>query len=225
MAKSPRGAADASREALPESVASCKPVVRGVVRSHVVAAVRALRARLAEPWTLSALAEEVHLSRSQLVRAFDASVGLPPMACLRLLRVHQMAWLLASTDLSIAQVARSVGWADPNYASRCFHTLYGLSPTEFRRHPQTEPARQDKTASWGATSLSQQIDQLGASQGAGAAAVDKVTPTSDTQPQDAGGHLTACGSRQMPGRGPDPAGRADLPRRYLRSGVGGRVRR
>lgn len=31
-------------------------------------------ARLAEPWTLNSLADEVHLSRSQLAWAFDATV-------------------------------------------------------------------------------------------------------------------------------------------------------
>jgi hypothetical protein len=44
---------------------------RGIVRGHVVVAVNTLRSRLAEPWSLDALADEVHLSRSQLVRAFD----------------------------------------------------------------------------------------------------------------------------------------------------------
>lgn len=34
----------------------------GVLRGHVVVVVGVLRSRLAEPWTLSSLAEEVHLS-------------------------------------------------------------------------------------------------------------------------------------------------------------------
>jgi transcriptional regulator GlxA family with amidase domain len=55
-------------------------VRHGVVRGHVVTAVGVLRGRLAEPWTASSLAEEVHLSRSQLTRAFDATVGVSPMA-------------------------------------------------------------------------------------------------------------------------------------------------
>jgi transcriptional regulator GlxA family with amidase domain len=50
------------------------------VRGHVVTAVGVLRGRLAEPWTASSLAEEVRLSRSQLTRAFDAMVGVSPMA-------------------------------------------------------------------------------------------------------------------------------------------------
>lgn len=52
------------------------------------------------------------------------------MAYLRKMRAEQMAHLLGSTDLSIAAIARSVGWIDPNHASRCFHTNYGISPTE-----------------------------------------------------------------------------------------------
>ncbi len=111
----------------------CMPVARGIVRGHVVAAIDILRARVGEPWTLNALAEEVHLSRSQLVRAFDATVGTSPMAYLRRMRAEQMARLLSSTDLSVAEVARLVGWADANYASRCFHAQHGTSPTEFRR--------------------------------------------------------------------------------------------
>jgi AraC-like DNA-binding protein len=55
------------------------------------------------------LAQEVHLSRFQLVRAFDATAGVSPMACLRQMRAQQMAWVLCCTDPSIAAVARSVG--------------------------------------------------------------------------------------------------------------------
>jgi transcriptional regulator GlxA family with amidase domain len=66
----------------------------GVVRGHVVTAVGVLRNRLAEPWTLDLLTEEVHLSRSQVVRAFDVTVGTSPMAYLCKIRVERMAHLL-----------------------------------------------------------------------------------------------------------------------------------
>ena len=104
---------------------------RGVVHRHVVAAVGLLRTRVAEPWTLSSLAAEVHLSCSQLVRAFDATVGMSPMAYLRQMRLQQMARLLRSTDLSIAGAARAVGWTDANYASRCFRTSRAWRPPRF----------------------------------------------------------------------------------------------
>jgi transcriptional regulator GlxA family with amidase domain len=105
----------------------------GIVRGHVITAVNVLRARLAEPWTLDALADEIHLSRSQLVRSFDAVTGMSPMAYLRRMRVERMALLLTSTDLSIAEAARSVGWRNQFHASQCFHAAYGVSPTEYRR--------------------------------------------------------------------------------------------
>ncbi len=112
---------------------------RGVVHGHVLTAVQLLSSRIAEPWTLSALADEVHLSRSQLVRAFDATVGVSPMAHLRTMRTERMARLLISTDLSIAEAARSVGWRNQFHASQCFHAAYGVSPTEYRRQHATSP--------------------------------------------------------------------------------------
>ncbi|WP_170226442.1 helix-turn-helix domain-containing protein [Rudaeicoccus suwonensis] len=111
----------------------------GVVRGHVVAAVKLLRDRLAEPWTLNGLAEEVHLSRSQLKRAFVTTVGMSPMAYLRQMRLRRLAKLLATTDLSVAEAARQAGWTDPDYASRCFHADYGISPTEYRRRQTRSP--------------------------------------------------------------------------------------
>jgi AraC-like DNA-binding protein len=69
-----------------------------------------LRTRLAERWSLDQLAEEVHLSRSQLVRCFDATVGMSPMAYIRHMRVQQMARLLASTDFRLPRpLAPSAG--------------------------------------------------------------------------------------------------------------------
>ncbi|MDA8298184.1 MAG: helix-turn-helix transcriptional regulator [Actinomycetota bacterium] len=98
-----------------------------------------LRTRLTERWTLDSLADEVHLSRSQLARSFGATVGKSPMAYLRQMRVERMARLLASTDLSIAEAARSVGWKNQFHASQCFHAAYGISPTEYRRRQLPPP--------------------------------------------------------------------------------------
>jgi AraC family L-rhamnose operon transcriptional activator RhaR len=57
---------------------------------------------------------------------------MSPLAYLRQMRVQKMAQLLLGTDLSIAEVARAVGWKDPSYATRCFHAAYGVSPTAYR---------------------------------------------------------------------------------------------
>jgi transcriptional regulator GlxA family with amidase domain len=124
---------------LPAGHRAQTPASHGVVRGHAVAAVNVLHARLAEPWTLDTLAQEIHLSRSQLVRAFDATLGTSPMAYLRQMRVERMARLLDSTDLSVTEAARSVGWKNQFHASQCFHAHYGISPTEFRRRQPAPP--------------------------------------------------------------------------------------
>ncbi|HUY98928.1 MAG TPA: AraC family transcriptional regulator [Thermomicrobiaceae bacterium] len=111
----------------------------GIVRGHVVVAVKLLRERIAGPWTLNSLADDVHLSRSRLVRAFTMTVGMSPLAHRRQMRVERMARLLVSTDLSVARAARSVGWRNPFHAGQCFHAAYGVSPTEFRRRHTTPP--------------------------------------------------------------------------------------
>lgn len=115
------------------------PGKHGVMRGHVVVSVKLMRERLAEPWTDGALAEEVHLSRSHLFRCFDATVNMSPMAYLRQMRVQKMAQLLLGTDLSIAEVARAVGWTDPSYATRCFHAAFGVSPTAYRHQHASAP--------------------------------------------------------------------------------------
>lgn len=113
--------------------------VCGVVRGHVVTAVGTLRSRLDEPWTLDGLANEVHQSRSQLVRAFDTTVGTSPMAYLRQMRVERMARLLISTDLSVAEAARSVGWKNAFYASRCFRGSSGWRSSGRSSRPRVRP--------------------------------------------------------------------------------------
>jgi transcriptional regulator GlxA family with amidase domain len=75
------------------------------------------------------------------VRVFDATVSTSPMAYLRQMRAERMARLLASTDLSIAEAARSVGWRNQFHASQCFHAHYGISPTQYRRQQTPSPLR------------------------------------------------------------------------------------
>jgi transcriptional regulator GlxA family with amidase domain len=42
---------------------------------------------------------------------------------------------VASTDLSVAEAARSVGWKNQFHASQCFRAHFDISPTEYRRSP------------------------------------------------------------------------------------------
>ena len=50
---------------------------------------------------------------SQLARAFSATVGMSPTAYLRHIRIERMARLLITTDLSMAEEARSAAGPIP----------------------------------------------------------------------------------------------------------------
>lgn len=105
----------------------------GSIRSEVRAAARLIRGDMAKDWTLRELAAQVGLSPSQLVRLFNAEVGVSPMAYLVQVRLAEFRRLLEETDLPIQIAARAVGWTDQRVASRWFVRRWQLLPREFRQ--------------------------------------------------------------------------------------------
>lgn len=102
-----------------------------IPRRHVAEAAQALHRRLDRVWTVADLAREVAMSESQLNRLFRQDLGISPAAFLWNARADRMAELLASTDMTVAETARAVGWGNPSVASRAFKRRYGLSPRLF----------------------------------------------------------------------------------------------
>ncbi|MBO3752450.1 helix-turn-helix domain-containing protein [Streptosporangiaceae bacterium NEAU-GS5] len=116
----------------------------GPTHPAVVQAMRLLEARVSHDWTLSDLAEALHLAPGYLVRLFKAETGLPPMAYLARQRVETAATLLLHTEDPIAHIGQQVGWTDQNYFARRFKAHFGLSPTVYRgrfAHNAVELAR------------------------------------------------------------------------------------
>jgi AraC family transcriptional regulator, L-rhamnose operon transcriptional activator RhaR len=113
---------------------------RGPAHPAVGRAMRLLEADLARPWTLTSLADELHLAPGYLVRLFKAATGLPPMAYLAQVRVEQAAVLLLHSQEPISGIGRAVGWPDQNYFARRFKAHYGLSATTYRKQFATRVA-------------------------------------------------------------------------------------
>ncbi|WP_081994415.1 MULTISPECIES: helix-turn-helix transcriptional regulator [unclassified Kocuria] len=84
-------------------------------------------------WRLRDLAALVHLSVSQLGRAFTQRFGMPPMRYLAHIRAHRLAELLVETDLPIGVATTKVGWRSRGHAARQFTDVVGISPSEYRR--------------------------------------------------------------------------------------------
>lgn len=106
-------------------------------------AMRLLEGAIARQWTLTDLAEELHLAPGYLVRLFKATTGLPPMAYLAQVRAEHAAVLLLHSDDPVTCIGRAVGWPDQNYFARRFKAHYGLSATTYRKRFATEAIHMD----------------------------------------------------------------------------------
>jgi AraC-like DNA-binding protein len=76
------------------------------------------------------LADEVGLSRRQLERRLEATLGESPAALIRRLRLERASQLLRARAGTVSEVAYSAGFASPTYFARAFRKAYGESPTE-----------------------------------------------------------------------------------------------
>ncbi len=78
------------------------------------------------------LTQEVGMSRTHLHRRIKSMTGLTPSDFIRSIRLRQAAELLKNKDLTITQVAYSVGFSSQTHFSNAFKKMYGLSPTEYK---------------------------------------------------------------------------------------------
>ena len=96
---------------------------------------RAVTAMLRAPaldWTLDELAAESHVSRATLVRIFRKAAGIAPLTFLAELRLGLAHQRLASTSVSLAQVAAAVGYDSESAFARAFQRRFGISPGKLR---------------------------------------------------------------------------------------------
>lgn len=116
----------------------------------VAAAIRLMHDRPEQPWTVTSLAAAVGSSRASLGRRFHDAVGLPPAAYLTQWRLALAADLLGDDQLTLAAVARRVGYASAFSLSAAFTRHHGLSPRDFRRSAaERSPATPDRPESRG----------------------------------------------------------------------------
>jgi AraC-like DNA-binding protein len=96
-----------------------------------------LHDRVADPWTVAALAREVGVSRALLARRFTEVVGTPPMSYLAEWRISLAADRLRDPGTTVAAVAQEVGYGSGFALSTAFKRLRGVSPRAAR--PDREP--------------------------------------------------------------------------------------
>ncbi len=101
-----------------------------------------LREHYAENIRVSDIADAFFLSQQHIARLFKARYHTSIMAALGNIRIARAKALLTSTDWTVGEVARAVGYEDEHYFGKVFKRETGASPAQWRNivtQPQNRP--------------------------------------------------------------------------------------
>lgn len=87
-----------------------------------------------EDITIKDLAKLADMSEKYFIHHFHFHMGISPKQYLIELRMKHALELLSQTNMSVAEIADSLGYADSYSFSKAFHKFYGESPSSFRKH-------------------------------------------------------------------------------------------
>ena len=81
---------------------------------------------------LAELAALVYMSPYHFARRFKSSTGVPPHQFVIRQRIARASALLATPELSIAQISRLVGFRTPSHVTTAFRRVTGVTPKGYR---------------------------------------------------------------------------------------------
>ncbi len=91
------------------------------------------RTHLHEPLSVDDLAEVACLSPRQFHRVFTAELGVPPAKAVERMRAEAARLRIETGSEPIEQIARTVGFDDPERMRRAFLRVFGQPPQSIRR--------------------------------------------------------------------------------------------
>ncbi|KXG78679.1 HTH-type transcriptional regulator YesS [Fervidicola ferrireducens] len=95
-------------------------------------AIRYIQENFRKPLTLEEVADHVHVSPYYFSHGFKNFTGMSFIQYVTKLRVEEAKKLLLSTNLSVKEVGKMVGYSDANYFSRVFKNEIGMPPSRFK---------------------------------------------------------------------------------------------
>ena len=79
------------------------------------------------------LCREFDYSRSYLSHRFQSKTGQPLAAYAMQLKINEAKRLIRETDLNLSQISAKLSFESPQYFSRVFKRITGMTPTEFKK--------------------------------------------------------------------------------------------
>ena len=98
----------------------------------VAAAIEDIRRNYAGLYGVEELSERLGVSKSHLVRAFTAALGVSPGRYLTSVRIEAAMRLLLHREYTLDVIASLCGFSGANYLCRVFKKTTGQSPTQWR---------------------------------------------------------------------------------------------
>lgn len=99
----------------------------------VAKAVEGIHRDLSRPLSVQALAKELGVSRSHLIRQFKRGTRMTPLRYLNQARVDKAKELLQYTTFNVSEVSAQVGFKSIFHFSKVFRQISGRNPSEFKQ--------------------------------------------------------------------------------------------
>jgi transcriptional regulator GlxA family with amidase domain len=116
------------------------PGLEPATHPKVKRAILLLEQQVGRTVPLEELASKLNLSPRQLERLFKAETGKSPRAFANQIRLRTAAWLLTSSDRTVADIASSCGFSDASHLGREFRKQFGVPPVVYRNNETARPA-------------------------------------------------------------------------------------
>ena len=101
---------------------------------YMTTAIRYIKAHYVEDMSVDSVADHIGISRKYLFAIFKNNLGVSPKDYIIDYRIKKAIEFLRDENISVGNVAYSVGYKDPLTFSKMFKLKTGMSPSEYRQN-------------------------------------------------------------------------------------------
>ena len=91
-----------------------------------------IQTHYADKFSLSTLAEAMHVDKAYLARSFKSVQGVTPLEYCNHVRCENAREMLTHPEMSISYIAATVGYVSASHFAQVFRKALGCTPSEYR---------------------------------------------------------------------------------------------